>query len=66
MIMSAYELNNFIFMAARLPQILSNYKVSAHTTVVHISVKLLYLGSQHYQHLDHSCVFPLVLGCDWL
>ncbi|KAL0053032.1 hypothetical protein WJX82_011698 [Trebouxia sp. C0006] len=26
MIMSAYELNNFIFMAARLPQILVNYK----------------------------------------
>ena len=27
MIMSAYELNNFIFMAAKLPQIMSNYKV---------------------------------------
>lgn len=26
--MSAYELNNFIFLAARIPQIISNYKVS--------------------------------------
>lgn len=25
--MSAYELNNFIFLAARIPQIISNYKV---------------------------------------
>ena len=27
MVMSAYELNNFIFMAARIPQIIANYKV---------------------------------------
>ncbi len=36
MIMSAYELNNFIFMAARLPQILSNYKVFAHNSGAHL------------------------------
>lgn len=34
--MSAYELNNFIFMAARLPQILSNYKVFAHNSGAHL------------------------------
>jgi len=29
MIMSAYELNNFIFLAARIPQIISNYRAKS-------------------------------------
>lgn len=29
MVMSAYELNNFIFILARVPQIWSNYKASS-------------------------------------
>ena len=42
MIMSAYELNNFIFMAARLPQILSNYKVLAHKRSAHLCQAALF------------------------
>ena len=58
MVMSAYELNNFIFILARVPQIWSNYKVSAHGAVSHLEKEILQILASLIRHESrrHLCL----------
>jgi len=63
MVMSAYELNNFIFMAARLPQILSNYKVRAHNCSASCSILVPNI-TKTWPHSCNSTLVSAVIGSD--